>query len=426
MRIRSDIFVLLALVLSLASCAKTSVVKPYDDSNDSSDPMQFGTASEALQQVPTKATLLQDGFVVSCWKKFGSTDEQTVMDDYQVKYKSDGWNNTSKWEYASGNDGLSFYKHQPQRYWDYSAFPYQFCAVTPATVNPAETDLIAGYSLTSTSLTIPTSAEYRFQTYEGGSVTGGSEPYLVAQVRRAADGKDTDVLSNSSDKEINKTSGSTLNRKVALPFHHLTSKVRFGIYTSDLGSLSDPIPVKNLVVKVVSSSFATAASGYTSSWTAANGGMMSGSFTTFTRSTSPSVQLASTVGTTIEGDVSQCTKPSDAYYFGCTDGILQIPQTGVKLTVSFDIEAKMVDEMLLNSNSNITYDAVSRTTHYTDIPVVAKLEDGSTVSSYDWASGYIYTYNIVVNRFSVLPFEFTATVTPWENISGSLDTDLEK
>lgn len=426
MRIKSFITVLAGLLLLVPSCTKTSVVEEYEETKDSNDPMQFSTASEDLQHASTKASLLQDGFVVSCWKKVGTTDEQTVMDDYQVKYKSDDWNNTSKWEYVTGHDGLSFYKDQPERYWDYAGFPYQFCAVSPAAVNASETGLIAGFSMTSTSLTIPTTVEYRHQTYVGGVVSAGAEPYLVAQVRRSTDGKDTDVLTTSTDKEINKNSGNTLNRRVALPFHHLTSKIRIGIYTSDLGALSDAIPVKNLVLKVVSPSFATAASGFTSSWTMSQGSMTEGNFTTFTRSTASEVLLASTVGTDIEGDVSKSTKPSNAFFFGCPDGMLQIPQTGVRLTVSFDIEAQMVDELTLDANSNITYEEATHTTHYKDIPVIAKMDDDTDVTSYDWKPGFIYTYNIIVNRFSMHPFEFTATVNAWENVTGSLETDLEK
>ena len=85
----------------------------------------------------------------------------------------------------------------------------------------------------------------------------------------------------------------------------------------------------------------------------------------------------------------------------------QLPQKDVYLTVSFN----------LKNADGTTYKT------YTDIPV--KWDDVNPLLT--WKAGYLYTYYLVINNIDEkLEISFTATLTPWENISGSLSTDLEK
>ena len=86
---------------------------------------------------------------------------------------------------------------------------------------------------------------------------------------------------------------------------------------------------------------------------------------------------------------------------------MQIPQDGVKMTVSLKL---------------LTADKTDYKT-LVDIPI--KLDDNTDV--FNWKPGYIYTYYLVIGGIpEKLEIEFTCTLTPWEDISGSLSTDLEQ
>ena len=85
---------------------------------------------------------------------------------------------------------------------------------------------------------------------------------------------------------------------------------------------------------------------------------------------------------------------------------MQIPQDGVKMKVSLKLlKADKSDYKTL-----------------TDVPI--KLDDTEV---FDWKPGYIYTYYLVIGGIpDKLEIEFTCTLTPWEDITGSLSTDLEQ
>ena len=86
---------------------------------------------------------------------------------------------------------------------------------------------------------------------------------------------------------------------------------------------------------------------------------------------------------------------------------MQIPQDGVKMTVSL--------KLLTADQTNYKILA--------DIPI--KLDDDTDV--FNWKPGYIYTYYLVISGIAdKLSIDFTCTLTPWEDISGSLSTDLEQ
>ena len=180
------------LCTCVASCSSDSVINDVDEPQ-SQVPMQFSQTIEN-EPVTRAASPLKEGFLVSCWKAADKTQAQEVMGNYEVKYKFDGWNNQSKWEYV-GTTAEGYYKNQVQRYWDTSSFPYRFYAITPC---PAATD-IANFVMTNTRLAMPASAVYEYQTCNNGIVSSGAEPYSLAQAEYKA-----------------------VAQYVALPFYHLT------------------------------------------------------------------------------------------------------------------------------------------------------------------------------------------------------------
>ena len=85
---------------------------------------------------------------------------------------------------------------------------------------------------------------------------------------------------------------------------------------------------------------------------------------------------------------------------------MQIPQEGVEMKVS----------LTLYDSSHTKYMSL------TNVPI--KLDDNSV---FKWEPGYIYTYYLIIGGISdKLEIEFTCTLTPWDDISGSLSTDLEQ
>ena len=221
----------LLMCVNLTACTSDSTIQE-EDVDDGSVPMQFSQAvmSAPVRRAASTTNYLTQGFLVSCWKGFGSAKKSVVMDKYEVKYKTDPWANLSKWDYV-GSTTEGYRKTQIERYWDSNAFPYRFYAISPC---PAADSIDKYFKLTDTELVIPTT--YVYQTCNNGVLTAGSEPYMPAQVE-CPDGsnvKDIDLLNNTVINKDRTQNGATTNyeRYVALPFHHLTSKVRFAIYNN--------------------------------------------------------------------------------------------------------------------------------------------------------------------------------------------------
>lgn len=375
--------------------------------------MRFTSAEEA-QSSTTRATALTSGFMVSCYKATSGT-QQTVMNQYKVDYRVDGWANTKQWNYIGVDvDGIA----QKEKYWDYSNFPYRFNAIAPyPTVK-------TGFVVSDNKLNI--NAPYKAQQVSDGVVTnidGTSdiaEPHMVAQVKRDNDGKDYDIFVGGTDNQIiNATNSTTLNRDVALPFHHLNSKVRFGVYSLNPWATDNKLYIKDLTITATTesgSNFVTAASKYeatgTDSWKNASG---NSGFTGLTKVTN--AQLLSFSGLDAsnnvleDNDLRKHQGQSSAYFLQCPDGIMQIPQEGVKMSVSLKLMQEGSSEVFKT---------------YTNVPVILKLEDNSTQDKFNWVSGNIYTYYLILDFDQKLEIQFTATLAPWEDISGSLSTDLEK
>lgn len=390
----------------LASCTSDKVIEEIEEIKTSNDPMRFTcNVQENVSSTRAVPSYLKNDFLVSAYKAFADAKQQTVMSMYRVEHRTTGtdWdgNQSDNWDYV-GVDS------QIERYWDYNAFPYRFNAVAPSTPLGIDKSKI---TLTDENLTINT--PYKMQTCKDGVVTpilSEAEPYLVAQVERSIDGTDKDIFANSLIGDEN--SSKTLNRYVALPFHHLNSKIRFGVYTKNLWATENDTYIQDLKISISSESFVTAATGYAitneGSWydkTSENS-----KFTSVTKLASTDTKptlLTFQGGESVESNnLKLHQSQSSAYMLKCPDGIMQLPQKDVKMTVSLK---------LMQPGSTLVKE-------YINVPI--KLEDNTEV--FTWQSGYIYTYYLILDFTNQLEIQFTATLTPWENISGSLSTDLEK
>lgn len=400
----------LAVFLCLA-CSNTSVIDdiPEIDINGK-DPMTFTCLAQDNEQEHTTRAVqaLATDFVVSTYKKYATTGQQTVMDRYHVEYKTSGtaWDGTSRayWDYTQVSG-------QYEKYWDYSAFPYRFHAVAPYPANASEVTL--------DDRNLKINKLYKMQTCNDGTIAPSNidaEPYLIAQIQRNTDGTDQDLIKLTGS--VNNTS-TTKNRYVAMPFHHINSKVRFGIYTTTQWLTANKTYIKDLTVKVVSSSFVKEATQYeatgTGSWLITDGSGFKSQTTENYSTTTPLTILTYAGGANKPGnDLTHCQTRQTAFFFDCAEGIMQIPQMNVQMVVSFK---------LMKADDDTEYAT------FVDKPIkieYADAPDNPTIK-FDWTTGNIHTYYLVIGEVdNKLEITFTATLTPWEDVTGSLTTDLEQ
>ena len=239
---------LFAAALLIAACSSDGTVleEKREVVVEERLPMTFSSSLTSSTAATTRSSSLQtlyDDFKVGVWKNFGNTTQQNVMDGYQVAYSA----TTSKWDYV----GIG---SQIQRYWDLSAFPYEFRAVAPH---------FAGATLAADKITLDVSSHpFKAQTLINdvyNATDAESEPCVVAHVnRKKVDNNhvDQDAIAN---EEINDVSKTVATREVRMPFHHLISKVGFRIY------IDDPQPtVKDYVIKLNSITISAVKTGFIS------------------------------------------------------------------------------------------------------------------------------------------------------------------
>lgn len=426
----------------LASCSSDGTIVDIPDYVEQ-DPLTFSVASSSTSVSRAASHELEQGFMVSTYKLYGKASQQTVMYCYEASYDKTPYHG-SKWN-TVGEAGVApdyFYQTQYERYWDLSAFPYRFHAITPCPKTADNSNIITGFELSDQKLTIPklNSTIYQSQSSKDGVITPEyvPDPYLIAQVQRDADGKDWDLLqpvfNADGDLTSHKTqivgSGSTeRTRAVPLVFHHINSKVRFAIFADVDAFPAEPLTIKNVTITATNpdgpwGEFIYKVQGFISS--------LSGSDVSFfdnidygdTKTDDDPVVLLKNTSKTY--DLRDAFDRAHAYFFdipstivGYKDGgstpvyddiynssgiktpggLLQIPQKGVELFVEFDINNE----------------------HYS-----FQLEvNGNT--EFDWRASCRYTYYIVVKH--LVPFEiaFTATIEPWVTVTSSnIDTDLEQ
>ena len=360
------------LCANLLACSSDATIHDVEEPQGQV-PMQFSQAavdSPAKARAASRGTMLEQGFLVSCYKNSNTTSPRLVMDKYEVKYNSGGWNNSqTSWDYV-GETG--FYKPQVQRYWDASALPYRFTAISPCP--DPELEVINAFDLTDNKLSMPASAVYTYQTCTNGTISTGAEPYVVADTTYS------DYLDKNNQV-----------KKVALPFHHLTSKVRFAIYTS----ASAPISVRNITIQADrQDGFITSAHSYQATLTGTDNRAWKGGFTKTTNE-----QSACTLLTDVAGVEALSTEKSKPYKFNCENGLLQIPQQNVKLTISLEVNG------------------VERT-----VPITIQ-EDEKKKDAFTWQSNMIYTYILNVNSNGLIVC--SAELEPWQDVQGSIETSLE-
>lgn len=442
----------------LASCSSDGTITDIPDYEEH-DPLTFSVASSSTSVSRAASHELEQGFLVSTYKLYGAaSQQQTVMDRYEALYNVGPLYNGSKWN-TVGNKGAdddpsSLYQTQYERYWDLSAFPYRFHAITPCPKQTSANALITGFELSDKKLTIPGTytdgGSTKYITYQSQSVTDGTvspsyveDPYMIAQVERATDGTDWDLLQPQFDANGTVTAtktqitsaSNTLTRQVPLRFHHINSKVRFGIYTSVTNFPAEALNIQNVKITAKNATtqwqqFITKAAHYSASITGVT------DTDNFFDKGSYVNQNGADVATLISNpnktaDLKDATSREKAYFFdipstkvgvengvdifddievqyvegGITmtrktpGGLLQIPQKGVELFVEFDINNEHYS-FQLEVNGNTTF---------------------------DWRASCRYTYYIVVKHLQPFEIAFTATIEPWITVTSSnIDTDLEQ
>lgn len=441
MRSRVHYYIYYIAALLCVSCSFESVVEDIDPSvPDSDDPIAICSMSESATSRASSmpSNMLRTDFVVSAFKHYGATDfsakSHTVMPRYLVQYKEnrDDWNGvvSSNWNYINITNPWTN-SRQEEKFWDYSGFPYRFHAVAPANGNSITKEHID--KLEYNELFI--NATYKAQSFTAPPVSSSgsvppddprpqpfiapsnkdSEPYLLAQVSRNPNGEDRDVI---KDKAIN-TESSTKSRRVWLPFHHLNSKVRFAIYTDNLAQTDRVDYIKDFTIWA--ERLATVATGYHAygrdAWSINTG------FSYFSGITvEDSVKLIKfnciPDGETPDrsydqNNLSLHQSKSSAYFLECPDGIMQLPQNNVKLHITMKV---------VGNDGNVT-------AHFYDYEITKVANVGaSDIDPTHWQAGCIHTYYIHL-QFDDLMLPIittTCTLTPWEDISGSLSTDLEQ
>ncbi len=413
---------ILAALTAMASCSSnTALDEQPTPHEDLGTPLRFSSPAVGTMESRTRASeSLKSDFLVSTYKNYGSsTAQEEVMHQYEAKYKTDTWNTTNTSWNTVGTTADDFYQEQFEKYWDTSAYPYEFLAVAPA---PIENKAIkTGFSVIDGKVQI--TSTITGQTVTDGMLTpeaASSPEYLLSQMERKR--KDADATQTEDiDKLTNTAIGSNTSPtgKVPLPFHHLTSKVRFAIYTTEPVSESQKLPITDVSFKVKSSDsngFVTSASGYSAN-VSSTVNALAGTFSGLQYSTAP-VELLKLSGPTTEGTFPDAYlekhewKSKDdvnAYFFECKDGLAQVPQNNLQLLVSFTITP-----------------TVGEPYKVTDMPVELTDADGNKVKVFTWEPNHLYTYYIVVRHLFSHEISFTATVSDWEDINGKIATNLEE
>ena len=433
----------------LASCSSDTTITDIPDYVEQ-DPLTFSVASSSTSVSRAASHELEQGFMVSTYKLYGSVQQQKVMDRYEALYSTDEDNkyHGSKWNTVGNkgaeNDPSSLYQTQYERYWDLSAFPYRFHAITPCPKQATVNALITDFELSDKELTIPkiSSTIYKSQTSTNGKLNQDyiPDPYMIAQVERDANGVDWDLLQPQFEADgtlkatKTKISETTANftRAVPLRFHHINSKVRFAIYTTVTNFPAESLTISNAKITATNplgpweGEFIYQYQGYTASLANATDNFFDTGDLTNPRSATSYVLLDNTPNENKKtADLKSATSREKAYFFDIPStkvgekadgtpiyddittesgtvtpgGLLQIPQKGVELYVEFDINNE----------------------HYSfQLEVNDKTE-------FDWRASCRYTYYIVVTH--LVPFEIamTATIEPWVTVqSDDIGTDLEQ
>lgn len=367
-------------------------------------PMTFSSSLTSSTAATTRSSSLQtlyDDFKVGVWKSFGNTAQQNVMDGYRVAYSA----TTSKWDYV----GIGT---QIQRYWDLSAFPYEFRAVAPH---------FAGATLAADKITLDVSSRpFKAQTLidDVYNVTDAeSEPCVVAHVNRQKQGDnyvDQDVIAN---EEINDVSKTVATREVRMPFHHLISKVGFRIYIDDPQPtvLDYVVKLNNITISAVKTGFISESKTYTA--TAAQG-LGTGTFAS--SSTSDEFILLQHRLYQVPDDNDNLVDLNLRNYLSrehtfdlCPKYLQQIPQEDLKIHIQL--------QMLVVSTPGGT---LLETINYDRLLSFNRTVTTGDLFTWEPEKRYIYTLRIPNLQAHDIYIE-TCEVLPWDEAVQSSDIPIE-
>ncbi len=380
-------------------------------------PMVFGLSSASSETEVTRSVNLEDwknNFKVGTWKSY-TTTPQNVMNGYRVVYDA---NNNPKWYYENVNS-------QILRYWDLSAFPYDFRAVAPD---------ITGAKIASDQITINAASNpFKAQSYinnvykdnSGNEITNPEEEVcLVSHVTRTKNGtnyEDEDVI---KDAEINTTSKGVATRGVHMPFHHLVSKIGFRLFINDPQPTSPDYKVKMNSVKITVLSdvedidFISQSKTYTA--TDAQG-LGTGTFSDNTTHTTEYTLLEhgeyKVSGTDInfrehlnqQTAIDLCTGSATTHAY-----LQQIPQNRIKLRVQLKMETDHVTAGSTDSSTQFEFDQWL-TLESTD----------TTVNPFIWAPDTRYIYYLHIPNLHGHEINLnTCEILPWDEVQ-TTDIDIE-
>jgi len=435
---------LMTTALLAVACSSDSTLSE-EHTVDLRQPMRFGLSTSATGTEVTRAAALESQyttFKVGAWKNFGKSTQQNVMDGYEVDYTSTARTDAPEnynW-YYEGIKPTGKTTEQILRYWDLSAFPYEFRAVAPyldgATITPDDIIIDA----TSTPFTSEKHINYNAHVSAlDATVTTVKEPYIVAHVKRekkesgsGTDYEDTDVIKNV---EINTTGKASATREVHMPFHHLMSKIGFRIFIDNpQPTHSDyEVHIKDIIISVVDAqNFVIASKRYT----ATNAqGLGKGTFDpicpTGTQLTTQTItynyaneyillehEEPYPYKETIEGvekNIDFHNHLNKEAAFDLTPGeLLMIPQSGVKLRVQLHMQTHHVE----TDDVDFTFDSILRleTLNETDIAPTP----GDTFT-WEPEKRYIY-YLHIKNLHGHEVVLHSCEILPWDDVQ---TTDID-
>lgn len=381
----------IATALLMVACSSDSTLeeekKPVPIVDDQK-PMVFSTLSSesAATRASSPLETLHDNFKVSVWKNYGNTaSQQNVMDGYKVNYTA------SKWDYVDVVVGTHT---QAQRYWDITAFPYEFRATSP---------YLASASLATDEITLDVSSQpFKAQALINdvyNATNAESEPCIVAHVNRqkvSDNYVDMDVIAN---QEINAASKTNATRSIIMPFHHLISKVGFRIF------IDDPQPtVQNYVARLNSITITAVKSGFISeskTYTATTAqGLGTG---IFSANTTSDEFILLQHGLYEDLDLRQYLRQSDAFDL-CPDFLQQIPQEELKIRIQLQIKTIDGD----NHEETINYDkllSLNKTTTTGDL--------------FTWEPEKRYIYYLHIPNIHEHEIEYTCEIRSWDEVQTS-------
>ena len=381
----------IATALLIVACSSDSTLEEKREHAplvDDQKPMVFSSSSAKTAATRASSALetLHNNFKVSVWKNYGNTaSQQNVMDGYKVNYTA------SKWDYVDVVVGTHT---QAQRYWDITAFPYEFRATSP---------YLPGALLATDQITLDVSSQpFKAQTlindaYNATDVV--SEPCIVAHVNRQKvvdDYVDMDVIAN---EEINTASKTNATRSIIMPFHHLISKVGFRIF------IDDPQPtVQNYVARLNSITITAVKSGFISeskTYTATTAqGLRNG---TISDNTTSDEFILLQHGLYSDLDLRQYLRQSDAYDL-CPNYLQQIPQGDVKIRVQLQIITIDGD----NHEETINYDKL-----------LSLNKTMTTGDLFTWEPEKRYIYYLHIPNLHAHEIEYTCEILSWDEVQTS-------